>query len=126
MVSEWEWERAFGTGGCGASFNPGGEYCTRPQLLLFLQGEILVADTSSCTTGALDHFAIPSDPNFPLNQAFEGPKDRQEAEVLRSYLSQVRQELAMRLHARLYEGGSAGPSKWWLSFGKRKFMGKSL
>ncbi|KPI42000.1 Eukaryotic translation initiation factor 4E type 2 [Cyphellophora attinorum] len=76
--------------------------------------------------GALDHFAIPSDPNFPLNQAFEGPKDRQEAEVLRSYLSQVRQELAMRLHARLYEGGSAGPSKWWLSFGKRKFMGKSL
>ncbi|KKY22636.1 putative arp2 3 complex subunit arc18 [Phaeomoniella chlamydospora] len=74
---------------------------------------------------ALDQFAIPGDATFPLNQAFEPPRDRQEAEFLRQYLSQVRQELAMRLLARLYAGG-AGPSKWWLSFSKRKFMGKSL
>jgi len=75
--------------------------------------------------GALEQFSIPGEPGFPLNQAFEGPRDRTEAEALRSYLSQVRQELAMRLHGRLYEGG-VGPSKWWLSFTKRKFMGKSL
>ncbi|GAD99932.1 ARP2/3 complex 21 kDa subunit (P21-ARC), putative [Paecilomyces variotii No. 5] len=74
---------------------------------------------------ALDHFAIPGDVSFPLNQAFEPPRDRQDAETLRQYISQVRQEIAVRLHARLYPGG-VGPSKWWLSFAKRKFMGKSL
>lgn len=96
--------------------------------------------------GALEQFAIPGDANFPLNQAFEAPSDRTQAEQLRGYLSQVRQELAIRLHQRLYEGG-AGPSKvganvlhtwftplltlfdslqWWLSFRKREFMGRKL
>ncbi|KAJ5272309.1 Actin-related protein [Penicillium angulare] len=74
---------------------------------------------------ALDNFAIPGDVSFPLNQAFEPPRDRQDAESLRAYVSQVRQEVAVRLHARLYPGGE-GPSKFWLSFTKRKFMGKSL
>ncbi|KAL6241977.1 subunit of the Arp2/3 complex [Rhinocladiella similis] len=76
--------------------------------------------------GALEQFSIPGEPGFPLNQAFEPPRDRNEAEALRSYLSQVRQELAIRLHARMYDGGATTPSKWWLSFTKRKFMGKSL
>ncbi|CAL8579551.1 subunit of the Arp2/3 complex [Xanthoria parietina] len=76
---------------------------------------------------ALDNqFAIPGDAGFPLNQAFEAPRDRQDAETLRQYLSQIRQELAIRLLARLYAGNSGTPSKWWLSFTKRKFMGKSL
>ncbi|EEH46303.2 uncharacterized protein PADG_02401 [Paracoccidioides brasiliensis Pb18] len=74
---------------------------------------------------SLDHFAIPGDASFPLNQAFEPPRDRQDAEALRQYISQVRQELAIRLHARLYPEG-VGPSKWWLAFAKRKFMGKQL
>ena len=60
--------------------------------------------------GALEQFAIPGDATFPLNQAFEPPSDRIQAEQLRGYLSQIRQELAMRLHQRLYEGGT-GPSK---------------
>lgn len=59
---------------------------------------------------ALDHFAIPGDASFPLNQAFEPPADRLQAEQLRGYISQVRQELAMRLHQRLYENGT-GPNK---------------
>lgn len=74
---------------------------------------------------SLEQFAIPGDVSFPLNQAYEPPRDRQDAETLRQYISQVRQEIAIRLHARLYAGG-VGPSKWWLSFAKRKFMGKSL
>lgn len=42
-------------------------------------------------------------------------------------MAQVRQELATRLLARVYDEDSDGkPSKWWLSFTKRKFMGKSL
>ncbi|CAG7943763.1 unnamed protein product [Penicillium nalgiovense] len=62
------------------------------------------------TNAALDNFAIPGDVSFPLNQAFEPPRDRQDAETLRQYISQVRQEIATRLHARLYPGG-VGPSK---------------
>ncbi len=61
---------------------------------------------------ALDNqFAIPGDAGFPLNQAFEAPRDRQDAETLRQYLSQIRQELAIRLLARLYAGNSGTPSK---------------
>ena len=60
-------------------------------------------------------------------QMYEPPRDRQDAELLRQYMSQVRQELAVRLLARVFEeGGDGRPSKWWLSFTKRKFMGKSL
>jgi len=76
---------------------------------------------------ALDsNFAIPGDPAFPLNQMFEAPASRQDAETLRQYLSQVRQELASRLLARIYDTEDGKPSKWWLSFTKRKFMNKSL
>ncbi|KAK6609446.1 ARP2/3 complex ARPC3 subunit [Botrytis cinerea] len=76
---------------------------------------------------ALDsNFAIPGEPGFPLNQMFEAPASRQEAETLRQYLGQVRQELASRLLARIYDTEDRMPSKWWLSFTKRKFMGKSL
>jgi actin related protein 2/3 complex, subunit 3 len=62
---------------------------------------------------------------------YEPPRDRQDAELLRQYMSQVRQELANRLLARIYNIGADGkpsdrPSKWWLSFTKRKFMGKGL
>lgn len=59
-------------------------------------------------------------------QMYEPPRDRQDAEQLRQYMSQVRQELALRLLARVYDEDDTKPSKWWLSFTKRKFMGKSL
>jgi len=60
---------------------------------------------------ALDtSFSIPGDATFPLNQAFEPPRDRNEAELLRQYLSQMRQELSVRLLSRVY-GSEAVPSK---------------
>ncbi|EEH33607.2 ARP2/3 complex 21 kDa subunit, partial [Paracoccidioides lutzii Pb01] len=67
----------------------------------------------------------PGMPAREAEKAFEPPRDRQDAEALRQYISQVRQELAIRLHSRLYPEG-VGPSKWWLAFAKRKFMGKQL
>lgn len=85
-----------------------------------------VLHTQALQTAALDHFALPGDPAFPLNALYQPPRDRQEAETLRGYISQMRQELAMRLVARLYADGTGKPSKWWLSFTKRRFMGKSL
>lgn len=76
---------------------------------------------------ALDtNFAIPGDAGFPLNQAFEAPPDRNSAEVLRQYIMQLRQELATRLLNRVYGDETGLPSKWWLSYTKRKFMGKAL
>ncbi|KAF2768699.1 ARP2/3 complex, 21 kDa p21-Arc subunit [Teratosphaeria nubilosa] len=79
------------------------------------------------TNVALDtNFAIPGDAAFPLNQAFEPPRDRNEAEVLRQYITQMRQELAARLLNRVFPDPNGQPSKWWLSFSKRKFMGKQL
>ncbi|KAJ7167505.1 actin-related protein 2/3 complex subunit 3 [Mycena filopes] len=38
----------------------------------------------------------------------------------------VRQELAARLVERLYADGTGKPSKWWMSFQKRRFMNRSL
>ena len=72
------------------------------------------------------NFAVPGDAGFPLNQQFEGARDRHEAETLRQYIMQMRQELGARLVSRVYADGTDKPSKWWLSFTKRKFMGKSL
>nr|POE65288.1 actin-related protein 2/3 complex subunit 3 [Quercus suber] len=61
---------------------------------------------------ALDtNFAIPGDAGFPLNQAFEAPRDRNEAEVLRQYVMQMRQELATRLLNRVYAYDADRPSK---------------
>lgn len=61
---------------------------------------------------ALDtNFAIPGDPSFPLNQAFEPPRDRNEAETLRQYINQMRQELAQRVLNRLYADSPNTPSK---------------
>ena len=57
------------------------------------------------------NFAIPGDAGFPLNQAYETPKDRNEAEVLRQYIMQMRQELAARLLNRVYADPSGQPSK---------------
>ncbi len=57
------------------------------------------------------NFAIPGDAGFPLNQMFEPPRDRNEAEALRQYIMQMRQELAQRLLARVYMDGTGQPSK---------------
>ncbi|KAI9026288.1 actin-related protein 2/3 complex subunit 3 [Hyaloraphidium curvatum] len=72
-------------------------------------------------THALQTFTLPGDPNFPLNAIFQKPSNPQETETLRSYLSQLRQETANRLCARIYDTDKA-PSKWWLCFSKRRFM----
>ena len=42
-------------------------------------------DGQALLNAALDQFAIPGDASFPLNQAFEAPRDRQDAESLRQY-----------------------------------------
>ncbi|CAK9440246.1 uncharacterized protein LODBEIA_P43460 [Lodderomyces beijingensis] len=75
---------------------------------------------------SLDNFALPGDISFPLNSLYLPPKTKADADLLRSYLTQFRQELAERLLKRVYSEDENVPSKYWLSFTKRKFMNKSL
>jgi actin related protein 2/3 complex subunit 3 len=56
------------------------------------------------------NFSVPGDAGFPLNQLFEGPKDRHDAETLRQYMMQMRQELGARLVNRVFADGPT-PSK---------------
>ncbi|KAJ3251904.1 Actin- protein 2/3 complex subunit 3 [Boothiomyces macroporosus] len=72
-------------------------------------------------THAVQNFPLPGDATFPLNSMFEKPLTRQDAEFLKGYLTQLRQELGQRLIERIYEDDK--PSKWWMCFSKRKFMG---
>ncbi|KAF8622064.1 hypothetical protein AX15_007214 [Amanita polypyramis BW_CC] len=82
--------------------------------------------SKSLNTLAVDNFPVPGDANFPLNAHYAPPGSRTDAEFLRQYLTQIRQELAARLIEKLYADGSGKPSKWWMSFQKRRFMNRSL
>ncbi|KAF8339014.1 ARP2/3 complex [Cantharellus anzutake] len=73
-------------------------------------------------TLAVDNFPLPGDAGFPLNSHYAPPASRIDGDYLRSYLVQVRQELASRLVERLYTDGTNKPSKWWMAFTKRRFM----
>ena len=77
-------------------------------------------------TLAIDHFALPGEPGFPLNALYTAPRDRTEVEFLRSYLSQFRQELALRLIDKIYAEDPKLPNKYWLAFTRRRFMNLSL
>ncbi|KIO30178.1 hypothetical protein M407DRAFT_242253 [Tulasnella calospora MUT 4182] len=77
-------------------------------------------------TLAVDNFPLPGDVTFPLNSHYAPPGGRVESDYLRQYLTQARQELATRLVERLYADGTGKPSKWWMSFTKRRFMNRSL
>lgn len=72
-------------------------------------------------THAVKAFALPGDATFPLNAMFEKPTSRQDIDFLRGYLTQLRQETAIRLVNTVYGSGDV-PSKWWMCFSKRKFM----
>jgi len=77
-------------------------------------------------TFAVDNFPLPGDAGFPLNAHFAAPPSRVDADQLRQYLVQVRQETSARLVERLYADGTGKPSKWWMCFTKRRFMNRSL
>lgn len=73
---------------------------------------------------AVKKFDIPGDPGFPLNSVYAKPNNPAEADAMRQYLQQIRQETGYRLVEKVFEDGK--PSKWWLCFAKKKFMDKSL
>lgn len=81
--------------------------------------------TKQLSTYAIENFTLPGEPGFPLNSLYAPPASRNDADALRSYLTHARQETVVRFIERVY-GPDGKPSKWWTSFVRRKFMGKSL
>lgn len=75
---------------------------------------------------ALDSFALPGDVGFPMNAMYQAPATKNDADVLRSYLQQFRQELADRLLKKIYAESETVPSKFWLAFTRKRFMNRSL
>jgi len=75
---------------------------------------------------AISKFDIPGDPGFILNSVYAKPGTAQDAEFLRDYLKQVRQECGIRTCEKVFSTDDGKPSKWWLCFSKKKFMDKSL
>ncbi|SCU84437.1 LAFA_0D09956g1_1 [Lachancea sp. 'fantastica'] len=79
------------------------------------------------TNVALDDFAVPGTPGFPMNNVYSVPvQSHADMDLLKSYIQQFRQELATRLLERLYVDSKEKPSKFWLAFTRRRFMNKSL
>ena len=76
-------------------------------------------------TLAISRFDIPGDPGFPLNSVYSRAKSPTDAEFMRAYLTQLRQEVGLRVVDKVF-GEDGKPSKWWLCFAKKKFMDKSL
>lgn len=75
---------------------------------------------------AISRFDIPGDVGFPLNSVYAKPETSDEAELLRGYLTQLRQECGLRVCEKVFATDDGKPSKWWLCFAKKKFMDKSL
>ncbi|VDO83317.1 unnamed protein product [Schistosoma curassoni] len=75
---------------------------------------------------AISRFDIPGDPDFPreLNNMYAKPKNPTEMETMRGYLTQLRQELGVRLLDKVYRDDNSPPSKVriififiWYTFG---------
>ncbi|CAJ0587911.1 unnamed protein product, partial [Mesorhabditis spiculigera] len=69
---------------------------------------------------------IPGEAAFPLNSFFHSPKDKNEEEVMRAYLQQIKQEVGLRLCELAFPVPNERASKWWLCFSKRRFLNKYL
>ncbi|ODM90968.1 Actin-related protein 2/3 complex subunit 3 [Orchesella cincta] len=88
---------------------------------------------------AVYNVSIPGELGFGLKSIFAKPSSSSDAgkhqgnpnndlrfvsEFLRSYLTQVRQECGQRVCTKVFFNTEDGkPSKWWISFAKRKFIG---
>lgn len=47
-------------------------------------------------------------------------------DLLRQYLTQIRQETGIRLVEKVFSTADGKPSKWWTCFAKKRFMEHSL
>ena len=74
---------------------------------------------------AQEHFSVPGEANFAL-QGLALNSNKDEAEQLRAYWKQCREEVGLRLVERCFDKETGAPNKWWMSYSNRKFLGKTL
>jgi len=67
----------------------------------------------------------PGHPNFVLAPLFTKATGTQEADVVKNYFKQLRQETVARVLPLFYPDGGP-PNKWWFQFNKKKFMNYTL
>ena len=77
-------------------------------------------------TLSLSTFNIPGDAQFELGGFFSAPESRAEADEIRAYFTQLRQELGIRLVDLVYPDETSPASKWWMCFKSRKFLNIAL
>jgi len=75
---------------------------------------------------SIENFQMPVDAGFALYSFYKPVTNKRESDELRAYLLQCRQELGSRLAETVIDPTTGRPSKWWMCFTKRKFLGKSL
>jgi len=77
------------------------------------------------TLACENNFPIPGDSSFAIANYCTAPANKKEADDIRMYLKQCREEISRRILDKAFlEDGSR--NKWWLAFSKRKFMNKEL
>ncbi|CAN6540732.1 hypothetical protein C1H46_026041 [Malus baccata] len=87
-----------------------------------LEGRRTLAEgTKAIINLGLENVPVPGEPSFPFPGLFPLPQSQREAELLRNYLKQIREEASGRLLSVAYRPNGT-PNKWWLAFAKRKFM----
>uniref|UniRef100_A0A7S2TVK3 Actin-related protein 2/3 complex subunit 3 n=1 Tax=Lotharella oceanica TaxID=641309 RepID=A0A7S2TVK3_9EUKA len=69
-----------------------------------------------------NNFSIPGDDGFCLPGFFGKPTSKSEADTIRSYYRQLREELTIRLIDVIYNKDGT-QNKWWFQFYKKSFMG---
>ncbi|CAH1419627.1 unnamed protein product [Lactuca virosa] len=81
----------------------------------------LAEGTKAVINLGLEDVPVPGESGFPFPGLFPFPPSQEEAELLRNYLKQIREETSGRLLSVAYRPNGT-PNKWWLAFAKRKFI----
>ncbi|MFQ6626113.1 hypothetical protein Gotur_005660 [Gossypium turneri] len=81
----------------------------------------LAEGTKAIINLGLENVPVPGESGFPFPGLFVLPQSQKEAELLRNYLKQIREETSGRLLSVAYRPNGT-PNKWWLAFANRKFM----
>eukprot|EP01126_Amoeba_proteus_P002670 TRINITY_DN1084_c0_g1_i3.p1 TRINITY_DN1084_c0_g1~~TRINITY_DN1084_c0_g1_i3.p1 ORF type:complete len:179 (-),score=14.60 TRINITY_DN1084_c0_g1_i3:160-696(-) len=96
------------------------------QCLGLIRGKNKSAAAKELFTLSVSNFLIPGDGGFVLGGHVAAPSSRADGDLLRQYLTQVRQELGLRLLDKVFANNENQADKWWICFSKRKFLDKSL
>ena len=75
---------------------------------------------------AIENFSLPGEKSFPLGGFVTPPANKQDADFVRQFLTQLRQETGLRLVELIYKRDQVKPDKWWMCFNKRKFLNMEL